>query len=114
MKEVISVLALAVFVEGTVEYLFAALFKRYNITEFLKYVAVFLGIFACIGYQVDVFTVLGLSFVAVSPIVSYIVSGVLIGRGSNVINDLVDLMGSGPVAELLVTDDAAMLTTRLD
>lgn len=81
--EIVGILFLAMFVEGTVEYLFA---KEGESRPWLRYISVGLGIAAAIAYQVDIPAMTGL--VASYGFVSWVVSGVIIGRGANYVNDV--------------------------
>ena len=54
----------------------------------LRYIAALVGIALALLYQVDLLALFGLA--AIHPIVGYIITGILIGRGSNYLHDLVD------------------------
>lgn len=79
---VASLLVLAVFVEGTVEYFFSALRS-----DLLKYVALVIGVAVCVVFNLDLFGAFGLQ--ASVPFVGAIMTGIIVGRGSNYVNDFV-------------------------
>ena len=80
----IGAFVLATLVEGLTEYVFADVQK---VQPYLKYIALVLGVGAAIAYRVDILAALGL--VSPIPFVGEIVSGLIIGRGSNYVNDIV-------------------------
>ena len=84
MEATIGIFALAFFVEGLIEYLFA---KDGASQPALKYVALGLGVVLAIAYNVDILALVGMT--SVVPLVGNVVSGIIIGRGSNVVNDFV-------------------------
>jgi hypothetical protein len=55
----------------------------------LRYTAVVLGVLLAIAYQADLLALVGLVS-PVSPYVGYVVTGLVIGRGSNFLHDLAD------------------------
>lgn len=75
---------LATFVEGTVEYIFSdsAAAKPY-----LKYIALAVGVGVSLAYNLDILAALGI--VSPIPFVGAVISGLIIGRGSNYLNDFV-------------------------
>lgn len=87
MEMFFGLLLLATFVEGLVEYLFA---KDGVSQPVLKYIALGLGVVLAIAYQVDVLAFVGMT--SVVPFVGYVVSGIMIGRGSNYVNDIVGML----------------------
>jgi hypothetical protein len=82
-----AILFLAVLIEGTLTYLFKASEGSIDASPkpWLKYVALVFGVVLAVLYKVDIPAMVGL----MSPVayVGYVVSGVIIGRGSNVVND---------------------------
>lgn len=79
-----AVLVLAVLVEGLVEYVFA----DGKMDKYLRYLALALGIIVAVAYKVDLMAdVFGLT--SGIPYFGSIVSGVIIGRGSNYVNDFI-------------------------
>lgn len=75
---------LAMLVESTVEYLFS---HNVKLQPYLNYVALAMGILACLVYKVDLLAILGL--VSPMPYVGSIASGLIVGRGSNYLNDFI-------------------------
>lgn len=87
MENLIGILFLATFVEGLVTYLFA---KEGQTQPILKYVALAIGVVLAVAYQIDILAMVGLY--SAIPLVSFIVSGIVIGRGSNYVNDAVSML----------------------
>jgi len=87
--EALAILFLTTFIEGLVEFLFAP-FKQAE--KYLGYVALVLGVGLAILYQVDIPAMVGVA--SQYPIVDYIVSGLIIGRGSNYVNDVITAVGN--------------------
>ena len=54
----------------------------------LRYIAALVGVTLAIAYRADVLALFGL--VAWSPWIGYVVTGLIIGRGANYLNDIVD------------------------
>jgi len=54
----------------------------------LRYLAALVGVALAVAYRADVLALFGL--VAWTPIIGWIVTGLIIGRGSNYLHDLVD------------------------
>jgi hypothetical protein len=54
----------------------------------LRYIAALVGIALSIAYRVDILALFGL--VPWTPWIGYVLTGVIIGRGANYLNDLVD------------------------
>lgn len=54
----------------------------------LRYIAAIVGVALAFGYRADILGLLGLP--AVHPAIGYIVTGLIVGRGSNYLHDLVD------------------------
>lgn len=79
-------------VEGTIEFFVAQFIKG----PVLRYISLALGVVVAIVYRLDIVAVLNqvldLNILAFSPIVNYAVTGIIIGRGANYLNDLVSLM----------------------
>lgn len=96
MSIIIFALILATLVEGTVEYFFG---KYQKAKPFLMYIALLFGLLAAFAYQVDLIAylvaLLGIEGVTLPPAwVGYAVSGILLGRGSNYLNDLISRIRS--------------------
>lgn len=79
-----GIFLLAVLVEGTVEYLLSDVSVM---QPFKKYVALAFGIVASVLYRVDLLAAVGL--VSSVPFVGPVLTGLVIGRGSNYLNDIV-------------------------
>lgn len=84
MEAFAGITLLAVLIEGLVTYLFD---KNDGVPRpWVRYVALGLGVVASIAYQVDIPALFGL--VSPFPFVGYVFSGIIIGRGSNYVNDI--------------------------
>lgn len=94
-----AVLLLATFVEGTVEYFLSDVAR---LKPYLKYVALVLGVLVALGYKIDIFGAVGL--ISPVPFLGAIISGIIIGRGSNYANDLISRLRGDipPVKEVVV------------
>jgi hypothetical protein len=77
-----GVLVLAVLIEGIVEYLGSPIPSQLK-----PYAAAALGVLVCVAYGADLPAAFGLPSV---PYVGSVVTGLVIGRGSNYLNDLVN------------------------
>lgn len=85
-----GILLLAFFVEGLIEYLFG---KDNETQPILKYVALLIGVLLAVAYNVDILAMVGLH--SIVPLIGNVVSGVIIGRGSNYVNDFVGKLRRG-------------------
>lgn len=85
MEAIAGIFLLATIVEGTVAYLFG---KNEGGAErvWIPYLTLVLGVAAAVAYKLDVLALVGLP--AVYPAVGWVVSGIIIGRGSNYVNDI--------------------------
>jgi hypothetical protein len=100
-----AILILAAVVEALVEYLAAPLVRaivrwahiddplppeqvRELAAGIVRYVAALVGVILCILYNADLLALAGLT--AKVPVVGAVVTGLLIGRGANFINDFAD------------------------
>ena len=83
----VSVFLLATLIEGFTEYALADLADKAGAKRVLKYVPLALGVLAAVAYKVDILASLGV--VSSVPFVGSVVSGLIIGRGSNYVNDIV-------------------------
>lgn len=90
MEAIVGIFLLATIIEGLIAYLFGKREDYEPTRPYLKYVSLALGIGAAIAYKVDLLAMVGL--VSVVPFVGYIVSGLVIGRGSNYLNDIISLI----------------------
>ena len=75
---------LAILVEGLIEYFVA---KKDTSQPWLKYVAAGVGVFVCVVYKVDILASLGA--VTAIPHVGSVLTGLIVGRGSNYLNDFI-------------------------
>ena len=82
MQAIGLVLALAILTEGIIEYLGTPI-----PTRFKPYAAALLSTIVCLLYNADLLAVLG--YPALVPYVGTVLTGLVIGRGSNYVNDLV-------------------------
>jgi hypothetical protein len=89
MENLIGILLLATLIEGTITYIFGKTSETES-RPWLKYVSLAFGVAAAIAYKIDILAATGL--VSQWVIVGYIVSGLIIGRGANYVNDLVTLI----------------------
>lgn len=89
MENLIGIVLLATMVEGLITYLFGES-PEGTTRPYLRYVSLALGVVAAVAYQVDIPAMVGL--VSPLPFVSYVVSGLVIGRGSNYLNDILGLL----------------------
>lgn len=89
MKDVIFVLAVAVLVEAMVEY-FKSIVKMFSEgdkkTAIMQLITIAVGVLFAFLFNVDLFVVLEM---AVDPIAGKILTGIIISRGSNYVNDLI-------------------------
>ncbi|MDP4152535.1 MAG: hypothetical protein Q8865_03705 [Bacillota bacterium] len=83
--EFFGLILLAVIVEGIISYTKA--FFVDGKFQWQVVAAIAIGVFLAIVYQIDLFSIVGLS--ARIPLVGNILTGILISRGSNYIFDLI-------------------------
>ena len=83
----ISILLLATLVEGFTEYVFSDAADHVGFGIGLKYAPLALGVIVAVLYQVDILASLGVT--SSVPYAGYVVSGLIIGRGSNYVNDII-------------------------
>jgi len=84
IMEVLSIIFLTTFVEGLVQFVFSPFAKLKN---YLGYIALLFGMAIAVLYQVNIPSMLGIT--SSIPLVDFIVSGLVIGRGSNYVNDII-------------------------
>lgn len=89
MEVFTAAIVLAIIVEGTLTYLFGESSEE-STRPWLRYVSLGFGVVAAIAFQVDVIAALGVT--SVYPLVGQIATGLVIGRGSNYVNDLISKM----------------------
>jgi len=85
---IIGILFLSTLIEGTLTYLFGK--NQEESRPWLRYASLFLGVVLAVVYQVDVPAMAGLT--SSVSFAGYIVSGLIIGRGANYINDIFALI----------------------
>jgi len=83
MEIAIGVLFLATLVEGLIEYTMGGEGTK----PFRKYIALALGVVLAIAYDIDIPELVGLG--STIPLVGNVISGIVIGRGSNYANDII-------------------------
>lgn len=81
---VLLITFLAMFTEGTVEYLFGGIDA---LGKYLKYISMLVGIALAIYYSVDMIAMFEAT--AEATVIGSIISGVIIGRGGNYLNDII-------------------------
>jgi len=86
METVLGIILLATLVEGTVTYIFGDEGGK----PWLRYVSLVFGIAVAVAYSVNIPAMAGLE--SAYPFVNAIVSGLIIGRGANYVNDTVGLI----------------------
>ena len=89
MTIISAVLLLAFLVESFTEYLFGQIEK---VKPYLKYIALVVGVGAAVAYKIDILGTFGV--VAPFPWIAWIVSGLIMGRGSNFVNDIISALRS--------------------
>lgn len=89
MENILGILFLATFIEGLITYIFGESSEQ-STRPWVRYVSLVLGVGAAIAYRIDIPAAAGL--VGIYPIVGYVVSGLVIGRGANYVNDIVALV----------------------
>jgi len=87
LSGILGIVFLATFVEGFVEYLFA---NVETAKPYLMYIALALGVALSVAYQIDIPSTLGLT--TNYGWVNWVFSGLIIGRGSNYVNDVVSMV----------------------
>lgn len=75
---------LAVLVEGLIQYFVSNPDKP---QRWLQYVSALLGILVCVAYKADMLA--GLGLVSPYPFIGEVLTGLVIGRGSNYLNDFI-------------------------
>lgn len=86
MENIIGISLLAVVIEGTITYLFGKNEEYNQSRNWLMYVSLLFGIVVAIAYKVDIVAMTGLQ--SPFPYVGEVVSGLILGRGSNYLNDI--------------------------
>lgn len=85
MENITGILLLATLVEGFTEYIFGK-FESKQVKFAIPYIALVFGIGAAFAYKVDILGMFGLE---AHRYVAYVASGLILGRGSNFLNDVI-------------------------
>lgn len=100
-------LILAFLAEGMTEYFFGPLFERLanwtGVPELgdLRYIAALVGVGLSFGYALDVLAALG--FESVWPWLGQLLTGIMVGRGSNYMHDFIGMfVHLDPVADTTI------------
>ena len=82
-----AILALAFLAEGLTEYFFSGLLTAKGIdTKYLRYIAALIGVALSLTYSLDILEdLLGIS--AGIPVLGKVLTGLILGRGSNFVHD---------------------------
>ena len=86
MTTIVGLLFLATLIEGLIQFVAGDnddLISR----PWIRYVSLGIGVLVAIAYQVSIPELVGIS--SPFPYIDFIVTGVVIGRGSNYLNDIV-------------------------
>ena len=84
---VLGITFLAVFLEGTINYIVGT--SNEGARPWVRYIALVAGVGLAIAYQIDLLAQLGL--VSPIPVIGFVISGIVIGRGSNYVNDVISV-----------------------
>jgi hypothetical protein len=84
IENITSIFVLAVFVEGFIEYFVSTPEKA---QPWVKYIAAAIGVVLSIAYNIDLLATVGVA--TTYPFVGSIITGLIIGRGSNYLNDFI-------------------------
>jgi len=88
---IVAILALATLAEAFVEYFVVPLLEKANAAEYAKYAALVVGVGLCLAYGIDILAMV-IGLVSPYPYVGMILSGTIIGRGANYVNDFIDFV----------------------
>lgn len=91
MEATIALIFLATFVEGLVNYIFGDA-EGSTPRKYVKFIALGIGVLCCIMFKVSIPDMFGLNFETRYEIFEQIFSGLIIGRGSNYLNDIMGLI----------------------
>lgn len=89
MEAIAGILLLATLIEGLITYVFGESSDSPS-RPWIRYVSLVLGVGAAVAYKVDIPAMVGL--VSDYSLVGYVVSGLVIGRGANYVNDILTLI----------------------
>lgn len=80
-----SIFVLAILVEAIVEYFVVGLVGEK--TYLIRYIAAAVGVALCLAYNADLFRAVGI--LSTVPFVGSILTGLIVSRGSNYLNDFI-------------------------
>lgn len=88
VQSLTALFAMSVFIEGFIEFFIS---DPNTVQPWLKYVGLVIGVGICLAYRLDVFAILGIisPIVSISNYIGCVLTGVIIGRGSNYLNDFI-------------------------
>jgi len=86
---ILGIVLLTTLIEGLITYIFGKS-EIDTPRPWIKYISLLMGIVLCIAYKIDIPAMAGLT--AGYIFVGYIVSGLIIGRGSNYLNDILSMV----------------------
>ena len=87
MMELLSIIIVAIIIESAIE-TFNTLFKRNGNLSYKKIGSITLSICVCICAKLDLLSILGITVLV--PYVGEIITGLVISRGSSVVNSLIE------------------------
>ena len=90
MQELTGIFLLATLTEGVVEYFVAPLLDN-GYEKYIKHVAAGIGIVLCAAYKMDLLAML-VGMTPIHPAIGWVISGIIVGRGGNILNDIVGLV----------------------
>lgn len=85
-----SIFVLAILVEAIVEYFVVDLLKER--THLIRYIAAAVAVILCIVYNADLFRAVGI--LSTVPFVGSVLTGLIVSRGSNYLNDFISKLRS--------------------
>jgi len=84
IESIVAIFILAAVIEGIIAYVIPSNNAEMP-REWIKYVSAVLSIAICIAYKADILATLGV--LSPLPYVGEIITGLIVGRGSNFLND---------------------------
>lgn len=110
-QSLLAVFVFAMFVESVTEYFFSGVEV---LKPYLHWIALALGVIICVLYGIDIFKML-LNIESPVPYVGMILTGIIISRGANYLNDFVTSWGKGgiPVITNTVTTPTSTTTSTV-
>jgi len=84
IEAITTIFILAAVVEAVITY-FVPKNQTEEPREWIKYVSAVLGVGVCVAYNADMLAILGV--VTPLPYVGAVITGLIVGRGSNFLND---------------------------